>query len=644
MANFPAGIRCSGMSYVPGVFPVAAHVSTNGNLVQVRASNKESGARLRIRFTNITRSELASIRSHYQGEGTTASWLLSTVLLDGAEYASEISTMRWRYAQAPEVQDVTDDVHNVAFELEHAPVLGWSDTYTLTGNPATVIAGQSATLIGPDVPPTLWASRLTTAGASWATANTGTFGSMRFGADGVNFHAFWFPVVGETGVRVVVVKRLSNGTILWQRWTSAAFGNNVTTRDSLAPVVLAMSDGGCVVTAQENRSLGGSTGTPPTRTLRMWRIDGDGAELWKKEYVLNSSGAYNLELNDANIVVMLDTVSKLWVSPSVSFNDACPALLRIDASNGSYVNGQAYQPVASDGSSNDTTFFRARNIVVLPSGRLVFKSARDVVSSNLARVYLLEVSADLNTVHASGGYSNNLASGNSPYMPGPLVRLSDGGYLSRQEEGFIRFDSSYNILANYRHRVTIPSASSGTFDVSYFDGRRYTMKFDANGNGFAFGYNFSQNIRGTGFGIVELTSDGASVASVSEIVDGTGAGEIEGVHDIDTNLRYGVAALVGTSSASCYVTALGFNLIQPTSTAATSTAAGTLDTGSCGNTLTTRGWEGPSVSSGTITNPFTKYPITVQSGAITLTSESTGSLSMVDASGSLSWTLTRLLA
>jgi hypothetical protein len=229
-------------------------------------------------------------------------------------------------------------------------------------------------------------------------------------------------------------------------------------------------------------------------------------------------------------------------------------------------------------------------------------------------------------------------------MPGPLVRLSDGGYLSRQEEGFIRFDSSYNILANYRHRVTIPSASSGTFDVSYFDGRRYTMKFDANGNGFAFGYNFSQNIRGTGFGIVELTSDGASVASVSEIVDGTGAGEIEGVHDIDTNLRYGVAALVGTSSASCYVTALGFNLIQPTSTAATSTAAGTLDTGSCGNTLTTRGWEGPSVSSGTITNPFTKYPITVQSGAITLTSESTGSLSMVDASGSLSWTLTRLIA
>jgi hypothetical protein len=231
-------------------------------------------------------------------------------------------------------------------------------------------------------------------------------------------------------------------------------------------------------------------------------------------------------------------------------------------------------------------------------------------------------------------------------MPGPLVRLPDGGYLSRQAGGFIRFDSSYNILANYRHRVTIPSASSGTFDVSYFDGTIYTMKFDANGNGFAFGRNFSQNIRGDGFGIVELTSDGASVASVSEIVDGTGAGEIKGVDDIDTNLRYGVASLVnaGTSSTSCFVTALGFNLIQPTSTAATSTAAGTLNTGSCGNTLTTRGWEGPSVSSGTITNPFTKYPITVQSGAITLTSESTGSLSMVDASGSLSWTLTRLLA
>ncbi len=144
MANFPAGIRCSGMSYVPGVFPAAAHVSTNGNLVQVRASNKESGARLRIRFANITRTELASIRIHYQEEVTINSWLLSTVLLDGAEYATEISSMRWRYVKSPDVQDVTADVHNVSIELEHAPALVFKDTYTLIGNPARVAVGQSA--------------------------------------------------------------------------------------------------------------------------------------------------------------------------------------------------------------------------------------------------------------------------------------------------------------------------------------------------------------------------------------------------------------------------------------------------------------------------------------------------------------------
>ena len=589
MANFPAGIRCSGMTYVAGVCPVAAHVSANGNLVQVRASNKESGARLRIPFSNITRSELATIRSHYQGEGTTGSWLLSAELLDGAEYASEIAAMRWRYAGPLEVRDITDDVHSVAIELEHAPALAWSDTYTLTGNPATVVAGQAATLIGPDVLPALWASRLTTAGEAWATGNTGTFGSMRFGADGANFHAFWFPVAGETGVRVVVVKRSGNGTIAWQRWTSAPFGDSVTTRDSLAPQVLPMSDGGCVVAAQDRNSLGGG-GT--ARPLRMWRIDGDGVELWKRDYVLNSAvagsstGAYSLALNGSTIVILTATISNYWITPSVPFNDACPALLRINASNGAYVNGRAYRPVANDGSSDDTT---GSQLLALPSGRLVVKSARDSSpGSNLARVYLTEVSADLATVHASGGYSNNETSGSSPYMAGPLVRLDDGSYLSRQDEGFIRFDSSFNITANYRHRVTVSGATAGTFDVAYSDGNKYTMKFDANGNGFAFGRNFSQNIRGDGFGIVEFTSDGAVVQSVSEIVDGSGAGELFGSHDIDTDLRYGVAALVGTSSTSCYVTALGFNLLQPTSTASTATAAGTLDTGSCSNVLTTR--------------------------------------------------------
>jgi hypothetical protein len=642
MADFPAGIRCSGMSYVPGVFPAAAHVSTNGNLVQVRASNKESGARLRIRFINITRTELASIRSHYQGEGTINSWLLSTVLLDGAEYATEISTMRWRYAKTPDVKDITDDVHSVEIELEHVPVLVWTDTYTLVANPATVRVGSSSNLLA-QVLPTLWASRLTTTAEAWTVANAGSFGTMQFGASGENFQAFWFPVVGETGVRIAVIKRLSNGNIVWQRWTSAPIGDAFITRDSRAPVVLPMADGGCVVTAQETQSLGPSTGTPPTRTLRMWRIDGTGAEVWKKEYVLNNSGAYRLALNGSNIVVLCATISNLWVSPTVPFNNAAPALLRIAVSDGSYVNGRAYRPVANDASSDNT--FPDKNFIVLSNGRIVFKSARDLVSNNLARVYLLEISGDLATVHANAGYSNNTSSGTAPFMRGPIAALPDGGYLSRQDQGFVRFDSSYNITANYRHRINIPNAANGVYDASLLDGNRCAMKIDASGNGYLFGFNFTQSIRAVGVGIVNLANSGASVINVGEIDDGSGAGEFEapGYGDIDLTIPYGVAQLVGTASTICYVTALGFSMQQPTSTAATATAAGTLDTGSCSNTMTVRGWESPGTSLGSITSQFVKYPITVQSGAITLTSESTGAISMVDASSVLSWTLTRLV-
>jgi hypothetical protein len=385
----------------------------------------------------------------------------------------------------------------------------------------------------------------------------------------VNFHAFWFPVVGETGVRVVVVKRLSNGTILWQRWTSAASGDSGTTYVASAPVVLAMADGGCVVTAQDQ-----SFSYTINRTLRMWRIDSNGNEVWKKEYVLNSSGAYNLQLNGGNIVVLFETTERLWISGGSGFARVGPALLNINSANGNFVNGRAYRVTPLDNSNNNVYSFYSPALIVLPSGRLVFKATSgDGMASNLARVYLLEVSADLATVHASGGYGNNIGGGSSQFMSGPIVRVPDGGYLSRQEEGFIRFDSSYNILANYRHRVTIPSASSGTFDASHFNGRMYAMKFDGNGNGFAFGFNFTSSIRAGGIGLVQFTSDGASVASVSEIGTGTGAGGLydKGLNDIDTNLRYGVASLVnaGTSSTSCFVTALGFNLIQPTSTAAT---------------------------------------------------------------------------
>jgi alpha-tubulin suppressor-like RCC1 family protein len=499
--------------------------------------------------------------------------------------------------------------------------------------------------VDPDGLPSMWASRLTTAGQSFlGDSRDGCFGSVKFGEDGVSFHTFWFPVVGETGVRVVVIKRLSDGTIVWQKWSTSTFSDSVSiTGVSDPPKVLPMEDGGCVVTAQaQNILYPNSTGTPYTHIFYVWKITGDGYIAWAKEYQVNSSGAYDLKLNENVIVLLTSTTSRLWLPGVTGFNRACPALLRINASDGTYINGRAFVPIASD-NSNSTTNPNSE-IIVLPNGRIVFKSIRQVVSSNLARVYLLEISADLSTIHANGGYSNNTVNGSVPYMLGPIVRLPDGGYLSRQDEGFIRFDSEYNIVANYRHQITISGAQNLTYDASLFSGDGFAMKLDANGRGFAFGPNSSHVIREVGIGIIEFGSSGATVRTVSEIGDGSGAGELGtiGFYDIDNNLSYGGAALVGRSSTSCYLTTLGFKLKQPISGSSTSVAARTLNTGSCGNVLTSRGWDPPGTSLGTITFPFTKYPITVQSGVINLVSQNTSSNTMVDASGSLNWTLTSI--
>lgn len=146
MADFPAGIRCSSLILLAGEFVGSSHASIAGNEITVQANNRPVNARLRVGFRNISAADVASIRNHYNGESTTESWLLSEVLLDGAEYEEDLAAMQWRYLAKPEIKDINADVHDVDFELEHVLEVFWQDRYTLLPKAVCVSVGANIRL------------------------------------------------------------------------------------------------------------------------------------------------------------------------------------------------------------------------------------------------------------------------------------------------------------------------------------------------------------------------------------------------------------------------------------------------------------------------------------------------------------------
>lgn len=614
MANFPA-IRCSSITPTPGVYPGVTHITIAGNAKNYQGGNRLTGETLKITFEAITSADIVTLRNHWASEQTTGSWLLSTESLDGLEYATEYATKLWQYKGPYKITDITSDqdgVHNAEVEVIAAPIATFIDTLLLVAQPAAIAIGSPVRLIGPDTIPTLWVSRLTTETRT-PQANGGGKGVIAVGNDGDSFETFWFEAVGGSMVRTVVVKRDSKGFISWSRWTSAEFGDNFTSRDNYEPQILTLSDGGCVVFCI---GVGGGA------SVSAWRLDVSGNEVWKKNYTGSLVGVVRVALNGSEIVVL--TAASVFI-PASGVSRWQPAVFRISLNDGSISGCNAYR---IDDTLSNITPNSKDDIFVLSSGSIVLK---------VSDVVFIETNSTGTSITRSVSFS-----GSGDVLYGPAVVIPGGGYLCRDDsQTLVRLDSSFNITDQYKHSNAMQSGGA------FWGLQTLALAVNTSSEGYAISFGFaSGEFLGNSLKVVKFTSNGATPTIYNEIAYGANIGSPQQTigYDIDLINEYGYARVVGNTSqgASCRITALGFMLNQPTSTASNTTPAATLDTGSCSNTMSVRGWD--SVTYNTlIADSITRTVATVTITSVSITA-ATGSLSMVDASASLSWQRTALYA
>jgi hypothetical protein len=561
------------------------------------------------------------LRTHFDGEGLTGSWLLSAELMDGLEeYASEYETTLWRYTKPPEFTEITSEaggVNECSIELAQAPVPPFIDTLLLIAQPAAIGIGGFVRLIGPDTVPTLWVSRLTTATRT-PQSNGGGKGSIAVGNDSNSFEVFWFEAVGSSMVRTVVVKRDAKGFVTWSRWTSAEFGDAATSRDNYDPQVLPLPDGGCVVLC---RTAPG----PPAGGIAIsaWRLDSNGSQIWRQDYTGGLNGAARVALNGSEIVIL--TAASVLLPGN--FSRWQPAVLRLALSNGAVLGCNAYR---IDNSVSNIIPTSRDDIFVLSSGSITLK---------VADVVFIETIGDGTSVTRSVAFTGSDSGGT---MFGPAAVLPSGGYLCRDDnQTLVRLDSSFIITDRYKHSNAMQTGGK------FWGLQTLALAVNATGEGWAVSIiGSSGNFLGAGFKIVKFTSNGAGATNYNEIAYGANIGAPQQTvgYDIDLASEYGFARIVGDfgQSASCRITALGFNLNQPTSTASNTTPAATLNTGSCSNTMSVRGWDSVTYN---IVSPdsITRSIVTTTITSVSITA-ATGALSMVDASASLAWQRTALYA
>jgi hypothetical protein len=456
--------------------------------------------------------------------------------------------------------------------------------------------------------PILWSSRLTTATRSpWA--NGGAQGSIVAGLNGASFQAFWFEDPSTSGVRVAVVKRDAMGFILWQRWTAAEFGTGVTSRDATAPQVVPMADGGCVVLA------GSTSDTSPAPAdfiwMRAWRLSGDNSQTWAMQYTGQlRRGPAKAVINGSELVVL--------TSAHAGSNNIRPMLLRLNLSNGAVLGASAYQFDNTSGFPGVNGAFD--NVFSLSSGSLSFTIGRQI---------FVEVSSDTSFVTRSvifNSYSDASA------IPG-------GGYLARNSDAqLMRLDSSFNITDRYKHDNAMQT--SGKF----WGFETYALGVAADGSGYAISNSFASGsfLGGTTFKIAKFSSFGGSVTGYNEVDYGSSIGNPSQSmdHDLDIASGRGLVHIFNGTLSDCRLTAIGFALDQPTSTASNTIPAATLATGSCNNTMRVRGWD--AVTYSTVTpDTIDRTTVSTTVTAITITGVA-GAISMTDASNSLSWQRTAL--
>lgn len=619
MADFPTGIRCSSIVWLPGSQPLVDQRTDAGNYTPVAGVNRSAPCRIRLAFTNITRANFQIIRNHAIAEGNTGSWLLSPQLLDIDDPVSTWSSKRWRYLTIPDALDTTLDVHSIEFEIEEVPALVWVDRIVMRAKPGNLEAGSTITMIGPDTLPTIWSSRLTTTN-NVSAGRYRSWGNIAVDeSDGSSYQAFWFAPTGSTFSRVVVVKRTDSGVVLWQRWTTSGLEEVNGGIESYPPAVAVLSGGGCVVAVRRNTI---TTTSDPAHT---WCLEADGSTRWQRQYTLAISGPAQLWHNAGSGEIIMGTTARNTSSQLV------PTLVRFSVTNGDLINAHRY--------TVDSAATEFRRMAVLGDGSILFLCRRtDWNTAASIRSYLVKLTSAF-AVSTVSAYGSALATGATTFDH-ELIVLADGGLLlgtdgstingTPNTVGLLRVSATYGVLNHYAYPRTGGGFLTGLDHV--------TAGFDASGNGWL----VTRNTATFGSRSVTILASNTEATGLDYLteaeteLDPNTDMQIYGAnrYQVDPSRQRLVVHASGGFDASYSCIAEGWALRQPTTTLA-------LDIGGGRNLqgLTTDPAPGSVGSGPTVTRTI------VSAAATTLTgTASTATLTMADAASSLSWSYTRVIA
>lgn len=615
MANFPA-VRCSSITNLPGSFRGTRDLTVAGNMSHHQGANRVTGGGIRLTFRGISDADCALLIAHWNGEQRLGSWLLSSEIIDGLPYAPELASAQWRYKTKPRLIDKYANVHDAEIELEYAPVTPWVDPILLIARPASIAIGAAARLIGPDTPPAIWVSRLTTTGVNlpYAIAE----GNIAVDNNGNNYQAFWFTESGQTSAFVVVIKRDANGAILRQWRTGSVVGEPNAGIASLAPAVVPTQSGGCVVAIKIDNNIN-------SNVTRVWRLNEDGTQAWAKNYTMTVSCPMQLVYLAASNELILANNSRN------AGNQVCPTLVRVDASDGDVISATRY--------AVDSVDSIIRSINILPSGSIVALIRRDYTFADGKRFYLLQASTDLSTVEQVHGYGTPLSSGELWGDGGIAISASGDLLISttkasitfNNRPGLLRVSPSYAVVAHYHYsRTSGGSSLTGSQDpisiAASPDGSVYMLGAGSPTYGFKAAV------------LAALTDNGAGIAYITEleVEQDPSANQTLGseAYQIDPD-RGRIVMSTFASVTGYFAMAQGYAMRQTTGTATV------LDIGSGRDVqaLTTDPAPGSVVAGPTIT----RYSVTATTSSMTVTAAA-GTINMVDASAALSWVQHRAYA
>ena len=129
MPIFPA-LNPTGRTFTPGDYPNTTHPLMTGREIRVRHSSTVVGNKLSLAFSLLTRTEMLSIQSHYDGQlGGFYAFTLPSELTLGIAAPADISPTghQWVYAGPPQITDQPVDgaspsnVYGITIDLVSVP-------------------------------------------------------------------------------------------------------------------------------------------------------------------------------------------------------------------------------------------------------------------------------------------------------------------------------------------------------------------------------------------------------------------------------------------------------------------------------------------------------------------------------------------